>query len=141
MLISKLATAKSLIADVSSVGPSSERFMCYEEVVARYEKRFKIYVHSTIKIVLKILPIAQKKQIISWKSDRTGFFFIKWLKNILKIIYQKRNIQREPQPIKCSHLEIMMPLSWSLIHQLCYYSVNKTNSEISWIEWVIPAFL
>ena len=61
-----MAIVKSFKADVSSVSPSSERFPCFNKVVVK--KRFKIPVHSRIKMVLKILPDAQTTKNKTWKK-------------------------------------------------------------------------
>ena len=52
-------------------------------------------------------------------------------KGIENYILKKKDTQRVPQPIKCSHFKVMMPLCLSVIYQLCYYTVNKKSSEIS----------
>ena len=49
-------------------------------------------------------------------------------KGIENCLLKKKNTQREPQPIKCSHFKVMMPLYLSVIYQLCYYTFNKKRA-------------
>ena len=98
---------------------------------------------STYNVVLNCLKPEKKLLLgirnIFWrKTKRGGFFHIKWLTRVLKIIYWKKNTQREAQPIKCSHFKVMMPLCVSLIYRLCYHTVNKKElwNQLNWLSYI-----
>ena len=59
-------------------------------------------------------------------------------KGIENYVLKKKNTKREPQPIKCSHFKVMMPLCLSVIYQLCYYTVNKKEllNQLNWLSYI-----
>ena len=86
---------------------------------------------STYNVVLNCLKPEKKLPEVygisfDEKQNEVVFFSHKMInKGIENYSLKKKNTQREPQPIKCSHFKVMMPLCLSVIYQLCYYTVNK----------------
>ena len=98
-----------------------------------------------INVVLNCLKLEKKllwgiRNIFWRKRERSIFFHIKWFTKVLKVIYWKKNTQRVPQPIKCSHFKVMMPLCLSVIYQLCYYTVTKRALKSVELNELYPLF-